>query len=389
MTDFIQLLQKDCNYTLDYWNPDKFNWEKHSLYLAKYCSEHFNKWWDSEKYNWKESSDILAHFCAEYFNKWWDSEKFNWQEDSWTLAKYCSVHFSKWWDPDKYNWENNSWTLAKYCSVHFSKWWDPDKYNWEKDSDVLARYCSDLFDKWWNPDKYNWEKNSWTLAKYCSEHFNKWWNSEKYNWKRCSWLLPWKCMDYIEKWWDSKKFNWEVNQKDLKSDFPKNGMEYVNIWIGEFVKHFPDHSISQLVYDLKPEILEKYKLNIFRIEMEKIMMDCCIQILCFKLNNLPAKNNIENLSLKDVKEIIEKNNSLKTQIEQYNLNISERFQEFKDKITNFLEYFSNKTQNPNYIIITSERCCSIIDDMFFQIFLELLKVKFNAEVVAEHTLETF
>jgi len=67
---------------------DKIKTKENSRYLAKYCSEHFDKWFDKELFDWN-NSEYLAEYCSAHFDKWFDKELFDWNH-SWYLAKYCS-----------------------------------------------------------------------------------------------------------------------------------------------------------------------------------------------------------------------------------------------------------------------------------------------------------
>ena len=102
--EFIKELKKHVDYPLDYWNPEKFNWEYSSWVLAKHCSKYFTIWWNTDKFNWQEYSFHLTAYCSEFFNKWWDAEKFDWEYSSWALARHCSDYFNIWWNADKFNW---------------------------------------------------------------------------------------------------------------------------------------------------------------------------------------------------------------------------------------------------------------------------------------------
>ena len=56
---------------LDRWDPEEFDWEFLSGWLARWCSEVFDHWWDPERFNWRYSDD-LARYCKRHFHKWWE-----------------------------------------------------------------------------------------------------------------------------------------------------------------------------------------------------------------------------------------------------------------------------------------------------------------------------
>ena len=90
----VQILRRYCNYHLDYWDPEQFDWKNYSPDIAYYASKYFDIWWNPDKFNWHKSY-ILCRCCAKYFKKWWDPEKFNWF-DSADLAIYCNEYFEIW-----------------------------------------------------------------------------------------------------------------------------------------------------------------------------------------------------------------------------------------------------------------------------------------------------
>jgi len=60
---------------------NRFDWEKYSWAVAKFCPQNFN----SELFNWRDYSWAVAEYCSQFFNR----EKFNWKKDKWAVEKYC------------------------------------------------------------------------------------------------------------------------------------------------------------------------------------------------------------------------------------------------------------------------------------------------------------
>jgi len=147
----------------EYWKNYR-NWELCWRYNNK-----FDEWWDADKYDWEKSSAYLAHHCFKHFDKWWDADKFNWSEGSWYLARYLRNYFDIWWDPDRFDWKDSE-VLAISHAKNFYKWWDPEKFNWDQ-AWALAEHCSEHLDIWWDADKYNWAINLPELTRWCSSEF--------------------------------------------------------------------------------------------------------------------------------------------------------------------------------------------------------------------------
>ena len=158
----------DARVVLD---PDGNKWRCDKIILGKkyHIENDFDKWFDPEKFNQKHSK-YLAEFCSNQFDKWFDPNKFNWKYLRY-LAEFCSDHFDKWFDKEKFNWDYSDY-LAQFCSQHFNKWFDKEKFNW-KYSRYLAEFCSNHFDKWFDPNKFNWDYYL-HLIECCNSQFTLW-----------------------------------------------------------------------------------------------------------------------------------------------------------------------------------------------------------------------
>jgi len=130
----------------DCWEPEGFDWENGSKWLAMNFPDKFNKWWNPTKYNYRNNSYELAMFCSKYFRLWWDDKKFNWNSASYALATECNLFFDTWWDPNKFNWKRGRHGLMLGCRDKINIWLDPDKIDWydDKDLDLLNECCSDF-----------------------------------------------------------------------------------------------------------------------------------------------------------------------------------------------------------------------------------------------------
>ena len=50
--------------------------------------------------------EVLDFFCKEF-----DPDKYNWEKHSWAVARHCPKKL----DPERYNWKDHSWAVAEYC----------------------------------------------------------------------------------------------------------------------------------------------------------------------------------------------------------------------------------------------------------------------------------
>jgi len=85
-------------------------------YSSFKSSVEFNEWWDAEKFNWNKGSFYLLRYYSDYFNEWWDSEKFNWGEVIY-LVKYC-WDYRNIWCQNKRGRDYLFYNLREYCGDH-------------------------------------------------------------------------------------------------------------------------------------------------------------------------------------------------------------------------------------------------------------------------------
>jgi hypothetical protein len=131
-------------------------------YWFKRNSKTFKQWFDPKTFKWNEK------------DKGWENFSIVW------LAEYCSDHFDDWWDPDKFPISQSGHMLMSECSEHFEKWWDPDNPFFDKWDNIKCIDLKDHFDVWFDPDKFGWWYSTEAIVKYCPEHFNKWWDIDKF-----------------------------------------------------------------------------------------------------------------------------------------------------------------------------------------------------------------
>ena len=100
-----QKIGREINRHGPFIHAERFSWEIHSEYLAKYCPQYFNP----DEYNWTECSEYLAKYCPQHF----DSDKYDWEYDSWAVVQYCPEKF----DINKANLKNIIKYLPEYRNM--------------------------------------------------------------------------------------------------------------------------------------------------------------------------------------------------------------------------------------------------------------------------------
>ena len=50
-----------CQFS-EHFDPERFNWEHYSHFVAQYCPQHF----DPNRFNWEEYSYYVARYCPQF-----------------------------------------------------------------------------------------------------------------------------------------------------------------------------------------------------------------------------------------------------------------------------------------------------------------------------------
>ena len=119
------------------------------------------------------------------------------------------------------------------------------------------------------------------------------------------------------------------------------------------------------------------------------MLDNWYKCVCYKIGTFPKKEEIEKLTIEDIKEAIKntKNwDNLSIDVEEFQFDLDKEFNEIKQQMLESYNFFLADGDHLEYVIITSENCQSLYEYIILRIFFSILEYKFNFKLVAEHSI---